>query len=201
MSLTWYNHILRKLDIQLPSREMIYHPCFFQNIEFFIRSSVDTLESSCCATCADVTTPAPTTTESQCFDTNDNCDGGLLQLNEANKQRYVCLQLPTNIVVQRIRIVECFRITQILTCVICDVFAPLGQRIIVDNCSYAHMLLALFHSPGELLQCLQYKAVEITFPAVEQLCAVYKVSMLKRLYFRFIYELQHKSKGNDLLLY
>ena len=93
---------------------MIYHPCFFQNIDqIFIHSSVDTLESSCCATCADVTTPVPTTTESQCFDTNDNCDGGLLQLNEANKRRYVCLQLPTNIVVERIRIVECFHMTQL----------------------------------------------------------------------------------------
>ena len=66
---------------------------------------------------------------------------------------------------------------------ICGVFVPLGQKIIDDNCSYAHMLLALFHSPGELLQCLQYKAVEITFPAVEQLCAVYKISMPKCLYF------------------
>ena len=95
---------------------MIYHPYFFfQIIEFFIRSSVDTLESSCCATCADVTTPAPTTTESQCFDTNDNCDGGLLQLNEANKRRYMRLQLPTNIVAERIGIVEGFHNTHI-TC-------------------------------------------------------------------------------------
>ena len=120
---------------------MIYHPCFFQNIDqIFIRSCVDTLESSCCATCADVTTPAPTTTESQCFDTNNNCDGGLLQLNEANKRRYVCLQLPINIIVQRIGIVQCFHTTHInlydMRCL-----RSVGPKN--NSCSYAHIVLLI----------------------------------------------------------
>ena len=38
-------------------------------------------------------------------------------------------------------------------------------------------------SPGELLKCLQYKAVEITSPAVEQDTVVYKISMPKYLNF------------------
>ena len=41
----------------------------------------------------------------------------------------------------------------------------------------------MLRSPGEYLQCLQYKAVEITVTAVEQDTVVYRISIPKCLTF------------------
>ena len=55
--------------------------------------------------------------------------------------------------------------------------------LVIDANTDHEILTSSLRSPGEQLQCLQYKAIEISSPAVGQDSGVYEISMPKCLNF------------------